>query len=151
MSIATRSLSLTVNGKAVGPVEVPETIMMIDFLHEHLNLTGSRLGCGIGVCHACTVILDHPDGRSPGRAPKPACRRSDQLKARPLGPGRPADVPIGGFPRTALPNPACESSPHRALHMSRWARCGFPIPPSARAWGWPFPGIGTAWCVPRWG
>ena len=22
------------------------------------------MGCGIGVCHACTVILDHPDGRS---------------------------------------------------------------------------------------
>ena len=68
-----------------------------------------------------------------------------------VGPGRPADVSIGGFPRTALPNPACELSPHRALHMSRSARCGFPIPPSARAWGWPFPGIGTAWCVPRWG
>jgi hypothetical protein len=27
---------------------------------------------------------DHPDARSPGRAPEPACRRSDQLKARPL-------------------------------------------------------------------
>ena len=64
MSIATRALSLTVNGKAVGPVQVPETTMMIDFLHEYLNLTGSRMGCGIGVCHACTVILDHPDGRS---------------------------------------------------------------------------------------
>jgi aerobic-type carbon monoxide dehydrogenase small subunit (CoxS/CutS family) len=64
VTIATRALSLTVNGKAVGPVQVPETTMMIDFLHEYLNLTGSRLGCGIGVCHACTVILDHPDGHS---------------------------------------------------------------------------------------
>ena len=64
MTIPTRALSLTVNGKPVGPVQVPETTMMIDFLHEYLNLTGSRLGCGIGVCHACTVILDHPDGRA---------------------------------------------------------------------------------------
>ena len=30
---------------------------------------------------------DHPDRRSPGRAPEPACRRSDQLKARPLPSG----------------------------------------------------------------
>ena len=28
------------------------------------DLTGSRLGCGQGVCHACVVILDKPDGTS---------------------------------------------------------------------------------------
>ena len=60
--LATRPLSLTLNGEKVGPVDVPEDLMFIDFLHEYLNLTGSRFGCGIGVCHACTVILDGPGG-----------------------------------------------------------------------------------------
>lgn len=64
MSIQTKALSLTINGQAVGPIELPEGLMMIDALHEYLGLTGSRLGCGQGVCHACVVIVDHADGRS---------------------------------------------------------------------------------------
>lgn len=64
MSINLQPITLSVNGKAVGPVQVPEGLMMIDFLHEYLSLTGSRLGCGQGVCHACVVILDKPDGSS---------------------------------------------------------------------------------------
>lgn len=62
MSIATRALSLTVNGRKVGPIDVPDGLMMIDFLHEYLGLTGSRLGCGQGICHACTLILDTAGG-----------------------------------------------------------------------------------------
>lgn len=64
MSIVTRPITLHLNGKTVGPVPVPEGIMMVDFLHEYLDLTGSRLGCGQGVCHACVVIHDKPDGSS---------------------------------------------------------------------------------------
>jgi xanthine dehydrogenase YagT iron-sulfur-binding subunit len=58
----TRPISCRVNGQQVGSIQVPIGLMMIDFLHEYLNLTGSRLGCGQGICHACVVILDHPDG-----------------------------------------------------------------------------------------
>jgi aerobic-type carbon monoxide dehydrogenase small subunit (CoxS/CutS family) len=61
--MTTRPLSLTVNGKQIGPIDVPDDMMMQDFLHEYLNLTGSRMGCGEGVCHACTVILENSDGR----------------------------------------------------------------------------------------
>lgn len=64
MNIPTAPLSLTVNGKAVGPINVPEGLMMIDFLHEYLDLTGSRLGCGQGMCRACVLILDREDGSS---------------------------------------------------------------------------------------
>jgi aerobic-type carbon monoxide dehydrogenase small subunit (CoxS/CutS family) len=64
VTIQGRPLSLTVNGRAVGPISVPEDMMMLDFLHEYLGLTGSRMGCGQGICHACTVILDEPGGRS---------------------------------------------------------------------------------------
>jgi len=62
MTISTTPLTLTINGEQVGPIDVPDTLMMVDFLHEYLGLTGSRFGCGIGVCHACTVLLDGPDG-----------------------------------------------------------------------------------------
>ena len=44
-----------------------------------------------------------------------------------VGPGRPSGVSIGGFPRTALPNPACEfpapGSPH--VPSARWSLSAF--------------------------
>ena len=64
MSIVNKALKLTINGKDVGPMEVPDGLMMLDFLHEYAGLTGSRLGCGIGVCRACVVIVDRSDGKS---------------------------------------------------------------------------------------
>jgi aerobic-type carbon monoxide dehydrogenase small subunit (CoxS/CutS family) len=62
--IRMKAVSLTINGSSTGPLQVPEGLMMVDFLHEYVGLTGSRLGCGQGVCHACVIILDHPDGTS---------------------------------------------------------------------------------------
>ena len=62
--MANRPLQLTLNGQPVGPVQVPDDLAMIDYLHEHQNLTGSRLGCGQGICHAWVVIVDNPDGTS---------------------------------------------------------------------------------------
>ena len=61
---AVKPLKLTINGKAVGPTDVPDGLMMIDYLHEYAGLTGSRLGCGIGECRACVVIVDKPGGAS---------------------------------------------------------------------------------------
>ena len=78
MSLVPRPLSLTVNGQAVGPMDVPEGMPMIDFLHEYLNLTGSRLGCGIGECRACTVIVDGPETKGCRR------KRAASQSGRPL-------------------------------------------------------------------
>ena len=64
MSLPSRPLTLTINGERHGPIEVPEGMMMIDVLHEVLDLTGSRLGCGQGICHACVVIWDRDDRTS---------------------------------------------------------------------------------------
>ncbi|CAE6782505.1 (2Fe-2S)-binding protein [Paraburkholderia domus] len=60
----TLPVSVKVNGEIVGPTDLPAGLMMIDYLHEYLHLTGSRLGCGQGICHACVVIVDKPDGTS---------------------------------------------------------------------------------------
>lgn len=62
--MANRPFQLTLNGQSVGPVDIPDDLPMIDYLHEYKNLTGSRLGCGQGICHACVVIVDNPDGTS---------------------------------------------------------------------------------------
>ncbi|WP_269499675.1 (2Fe-2S)-binding protein [Castellaniella sp. S9] len=64
MTLEKRPVSMTINGQAVGPVEVPVGMPMIDFLHETLDLTGTRLGCGQGVCHACVVMVQR-DGAPP--------------------------------------------------------------------------------------
>ncbi len=58
------TVSMKINGRAIGPVSIPMSLNMIEFLHEHLNLTGSRLGCGQGICQACTIVVDNPDGTS---------------------------------------------------------------------------------------
>jgi xanthine dehydrogenase YagT iron-sulfur-binding subunit len=60
----TQSISVTVNGRPAGPHEIPQGLSMNDYLREYLNLTGTKFGCGIGMCSACVVILDHPDGTS---------------------------------------------------------------------------------------
>ena len=62
--------SATINRKKVGPIDVPKDLMMIEFLQEYLGITGTRLGCGQGVCRACTIIVDHPEK---GPSTVPAC------------------------------------------------------------------------------
>jgi len=62
--VNTKPLSLTVNGRSVGPLAIPEGLSLLDVLNEYLNLTGTRLACGAGVCRACSVIVDQEDGSS---------------------------------------------------------------------------------------
>lgn len=60
----TVEITLTVNGRQTGPHTIPASLAMVDFLHDFLGLTGTKFGCGIGICHACVVIVDAPDGTS---------------------------------------------------------------------------------------
>jgi carbon-monoxide dehydrogenase small subunit len=53
----TRAIRLTVNGTP-REVEVPVYRTLLDCLRYDLELTGSKEGCGVGVCGACTVLLD---------------------------------------------------------------------------------------------
>ena len=53
----TREIRLTVNG-ASREIEVPTSRTLLDCLRYDLELTGSKEGCGVGVCGACTVLLD---------------------------------------------------------------------------------------------
>ena len=54
------SVSMTVNGKAVTKDVEPRTLL-VDFLRQHLSLTGTHVGCDTSQCGACVV---HVDGKS---------------------------------------------------------------------------------------
>jgi isoquinoline 1-oxidoreductase subunit alpha len=45
---------LRVNGRAV-EVDVPDEMPLLWVLRDVLNLTGTKFGCGVGACGACTV------------------------------------------------------------------------------------------------
>lgn len=48
---------LRVNGREHRLTLDPRTTLL-DALREHLHLTGSKKGCGLGQCGACTVLMD---------------------------------------------------------------------------------------------
>ena len=50
-------LSLTVNGKAVNASVDPRTLL-VQFIREHLQLTGTHVGCDTAQCGACTIHLN---------------------------------------------------------------------------------------------
>ena len=53
-------LSLTVNGKAVS-ANVDPRMLLVQFIRDHLRLTGTHVGCDTAQCGACTV---HMNGRA---------------------------------------------------------------------------------------
>jgi aerobic carbon-monoxide dehydrogenase small subunit len=50
-------ITLTVNGEPVTR-EVEARTLLVHFIREHLELTGTHIGCDTTSCGACTVVLD---------------------------------------------------------------------------------------------
>jgi carbon-monoxide dehydrogenase small subunit len=48
---------MRVNGKDL-TADVPSQRLLIDCLRYDLGLTGTKEGCSVGVCGACTVVMD---------------------------------------------------------------------------------------------
>ena len=57
-------LAITINGRAIEPLEVRDDLSMNDFLREYLGMTGTKFGCGAAQCLSCAIIVDNPDGTS---------------------------------------------------------------------------------------
>ena len=55
--MASVTISLKVNGERVDAAVLPR-LNLADFLREHLQLTGTHVGCEHGVCGACTVRVN---------------------------------------------------------------------------------------------
>jgi len=50
-------LNFTLNGEPI-QVEIEPHLTLLQLLREKLELTGTKEGCGMGECGACTVLLD---------------------------------------------------------------------------------------------
>ena len=57
------AIAFTINGKAATVDVEPETPLLW-VVREHLALTGTKFGCGSGLCGACTVHIDGKSVRS---------------------------------------------------------------------------------------
>jgi isoquinoline 1-oxidoreductase alpha subunit len=55
--------ALTINGKSV-EVNVDPDMPLLWALRDHLSMTGTKYGCGIALCGACTVHIDGQPARS---------------------------------------------------------------------------------------
>lgn len=51
------SMVFNINGQE-HRLEVESNRLLVDLLREDLGLTGTKINCGIGVCGACTVLVD---------------------------------------------------------------------------------------------
>ena len=56
-------IALTVNGE-LHRLTVAPRLLLSDLLRERLELTGTKVGCAMGACGACTVLIDGEPMRS---------------------------------------------------------------------------------------
>lgn len=56
-------MELTING-AARTVSSPDSTLLLHVLREELEMTGTKFGCGAGICGACTVIVEGVATRS---------------------------------------------------------------------------------------
>jgi carbon-monoxide dehydrogenase small subunit len=56
-TVAPFRLSATINGRQVD-VEIPGDRLVIDLLRLDLGMTGTKESCAIGVCGACSILVD---------------------------------------------------------------------------------------------
>ena len=58
-----QTITLNVNGRDYTR-QVEPRLLLSDFIRDHLDLTGTHVGCEHGVCGACTILLDEEPVRS---------------------------------------------------------------------------------------
>ena len=63
MSALEESVRVTVNG-AVHDVEVDPRMPLLWVLRDELGLVGTKYGCGVGLCGACSVLIEGTQARS---------------------------------------------------------------------------------------
>jgi len=104
----THPIRVTVNGEAYDGEVEPRTLL-VQFLREHLGLTGTHVGCVVGECGACSVLVD-------GALVKSCLMLAVQANGR-------AVTTIEGLVRDGKPHPVQEA------FVSRFGlQCGFCTP-----------------------
>src|SRR5512132_667854 len=101
-------ISITVNGKTRKAQVEPRTLL-VHFLREQLNLTGTHVGCDTSQCGACTVLVD-------GRATKSCTMLAVQTDGA-------AVVTVEGLAKNGELHPI-----QRAFAKEHGLQCGFCTP-----------------------
>jgi nicotinate dehydrogenase subunit A len=98
-------IELTVNGRPV-TLDIDPTTPLLDVLRNHLDLKGSRYGCGLEQCGACMVLID-------GRPEYACARETGSLSGR-------AVTTIEGMGTPESPHPI-----QRAFLEEQAGQCGY--------------------------
>ena len=101
-------MKLIVNGKEVS-VEAEPSTPLLWVLRDHLDLTGTKYGCGMAQCGACTI---HLDGEAVRSCVTPLSRITDKQKV----------VTLEGLGTVKKPHPV-----QRAFIEEQAAQCGYCI------------------------
>ncbi len=101
----TMTIDLTVNGRAVS-VDADPTTPLLDVLRNHLDLKGSRYGCGLEQCGTCMVLID-------GEAAYSCAREIGSVAARDI-------ITIEGLGTQDAPHPL-----QRAFLDEQAGQCGY--------------------------
>ncbi|MFA5623691.1 MAG: (2Fe-2S)-binding protein [Bradymonadales bacterium] len=102
-------MQITVNQKLYQIDDSREKEYLLDYIREDLDLTGSKNGCGVGVCGACVVLIDD----KPQRACRQTLKRCDGKSV----------VTIEGFSEAETLHPLQQSFLDCAA-----VQCGYCIP-----------------------
>jgi isoquinoline 1-oxidoreductase subunit alpha len=57
-------MQISVNRQMIAVDAAWQEESLLNVLHEHLGLVGAKYGCGVGLCGACTVLVDGVAQRS---------------------------------------------------------------------------------------
>ncbi|HEX5683951.1 MAG TPA: (2Fe-2S)-binding protein [Ideonella sp.] len=57
-------MEIRINGQGVATAPEWHDESLLNVLREHLGLVGAKFGCGVGLCGACTVLVDGEPQRS---------------------------------------------------------------------------------------
>ena len=99
---------MRVNGREVS-ADIDERTLLVDFLREHLRLTGTHVGCDTSQCGACVVSVD-------GRSVKSCTMLALQAQGRSV-------MTIEGLAANGVLNPV-----QQAFHENHALQCGFCTP-----------------------
>ena len=102
------AVAMTVNGKPVTADVEPRTLL-VEFLREHLRLTGTHVGCDTSQCGACVVHVD-------GKAVKSCTILTAQASGSTV-------VTIEGLGKDGALHPM-----QQAFHEQHGLQCGFCTP-----------------------
>lgn len=122
------TIEFQLNGEAMS-LDVPEDTPLLWAIRDHAGLTGTKFGCGIGMCGACTV---HLNGRATRSCITPVGSVSGQQITTIEGLGQDGEHPLQQAWWMPRHPSAVTASPGRSCRQPPCCRIS-PTPPMSRS------------------